>query len=215
MAPRRATLTRERILSTALAVVDRDGMGGLTIRALATDLGVTPMAVYRHVQNKGEIVDGLLDEVIRVHLESEPLSDPKPWLFRRFCRIQEAMVAHPAVLPLLGQTGSYGPGALRCAEEILSALHAGGLSPEASATAFHELLGFTIGAAALGSAAAQERSDRTDTEAWLEQRRTQFEALSLESHPHVLGSAHALVRFAAPALFRDGLRRILDRLPLR
>jgi len=215
MAARREPLTRARITSTALALVDRDGMGGLTIRALATELGVTPMAVYRHVRNKGEIIDGLLDEVIRTHLAAEPIDDPKRWLFERFSRIQTAIVSHPAILPLLGETGSYGPAALQAAEDILGALQAGGLQDDEAVTAFHALISYTIGAAAMGSAASRERPEGTDTEEWLRRRRAQFETLSLDRFPHVVGNAHRLVRFAAETAFESGLMNILDRLPFR
>jgi AcrR family transcriptional regulator len=215
MAAHREQLTRARILLSALGLVDREGMGGLTIRALATELEVTPMAVYRHVRNKAEIVDGLLDEVIRTHLASGPVGDPKGWLYARFCAIQRALVAHPAILPLLGETGSYGPSALAAAEEILGALQLGGLEDEAAVTAFHELISYTIGAAALGSAASRERPGDTSTDEWLRRRRAQFESLSMERFPRVVGTAHLLVGFAAAPVFEQGLTRILDRLPFR
>ena len=61
--PRRARLTRDRVLAAALVVADAGGLGSLTIRSLATELGVKPMSVYYHVTNKDEILDALVDTV--------------------------------------------------------------------------------------------------------------------------------------------------------
>jgi AcrR family transcriptional regulator len=57
----RAPLSRERVLSGAVAVADAGGIGALTIRSLAEELGVKPMSVYHHVANKDEILDGIVD----------------------------------------------------------------------------------------------------------------------------------------------------------
>ena len=59
----RETLSRDRIMRGALAVADAGGLAALTIRSLATELGVKPMAVYHYVANKDEILDGLVDLV--------------------------------------------------------------------------------------------------------------------------------------------------------
>src|SRR5947208_12793713 len=64
--PRRA-LTRERVVAEALTVISTDGAGALSMRALATRLGVVPAALYRHVRSKEQlrdlVVDGVLAEV--------------------------------------------------------------------------------------------------------------------------------------------------------
>ena len=60
---RRDPLNRERILASAIAVADTGGVGALTIRTLATNLGVTPMSVYHYFANKSEILDGIVDVV--------------------------------------------------------------------------------------------------------------------------------------------------------
>ena len=56
-------LSRERVLQGAVAVADAGGIAALTIRSLATELGVKPMSVYHHVANKDEILDGIVDLV--------------------------------------------------------------------------------------------------------------------------------------------------------
>src|SRR6266545_3129754 len=59
----RAPLSRERVLRGAVAVADAAGIGALTIRSLAQELGVKPMSVYHYVANKDEILDGIVDLV--------------------------------------------------------------------------------------------------------------------------------------------------------
>src|SRR6187401_2062945 len=59
----RVPLNRERVLLGAVAVADAGGISGLTIRSLAAELGVKPMAVYHYVANKEEILDGIVDLV--------------------------------------------------------------------------------------------------------------------------------------------------------
>src|SRR4051812_39413038 len=60
---RRERLSRERVLRAAMAHADEGGIEGLTMRRLAEELGAAPMALYRHVANKDDLVDGLIDIV--------------------------------------------------------------------------------------------------------------------------------------------------------
>lgn len=60
---RRGTLSRDRILATALHIADTHGPDALTMRRVATELGVDPMALYRHVHNKDALLDGVVDKL--------------------------------------------------------------------------------------------------------------------------------------------------------
>src|SRR5438552_10969674 len=60
---RRKPLSRERVLRVAFERTDTDGIEALSMRKLAQELGVEAMSLYRHVRNKGEIVDGMIDLV--------------------------------------------------------------------------------------------------------------------------------------------------------
>ena len=59
----RAPLTRQRVLRAAVALADRGGVGALSMRKLAQELGVEAMSLYHHVANKDDILDGLVDVV--------------------------------------------------------------------------------------------------------------------------------------------------------
>ena len=60
----RSPLTRERVLRTALAMVDKGGLEALSMRKLAAELGVEAMSLYNHVDNKDDVLDGILDAVL-------------------------------------------------------------------------------------------------------------------------------------------------------
>ena len=63
-AERRAPLTKERVLRAAVELADQGGIEALSMRKLGQELGVEAMALYRHVRNKDDILDGAIDAVI-------------------------------------------------------------------------------------------------------------------------------------------------------
>jgi AcrR family transcriptional regulator len=77
---RRRTLTRERVVAEALTVIGADGVDALSMRALATRLGVVPGALYRHVRNREQLHDLVLDEVL-AQVDCE-LDRSLPWTER-------------------------------------------------------------------------------------------------------------------------------------
>ncbi|MGH1526704.1 TetR/AcrR family transcriptional regulator C-terminal domain-containing protein [Leifsonia sp. L25] len=90
----RATLTADRVIDAGLALADADGLDGLSMRTLAQRLGVVPMALYKHVSNKDELIDGMVD---RVWAEVEPPSPPFAWrdaMRRRAASLRSALLRH-------------------------------------------------------------------------------------------------------------------------
>lgn len=65
---------REEILDTALALADERGLEAVSMRALADRLGVTPMALYRHVDSKAALLDGLVGRLLAAFLPRTPAS---------------------------------------------------------------------------------------------------------------------------------------------
>src|SRR3954451_5328977 len=72
----RTPLSRERILRSALELVDEDGLDGLTMRKLGQQLGFEAMSLYNHVKNKDDVIDGMLDLVLA---EGEPPAPGADW----------------------------------------------------------------------------------------------------------------------------------------
>jgi AcrR family transcriptional regulator len=132
----RETLTRDRIMRGALAVADAGGLAALTIRSLATELGVKPMAVYHYVANKDEILDGLVDQVFS---EIEPPSPDGEWrdeIGRRMVSAREALRRHPWAIALMESRSTPGPASLSRHEATLATLRQGGFTVAAAAHAY-------------------------------------------------------------------------------
>src|SRR5271167_4624488 len=69
-------LQRERVLEAALAVAEREGLQRLSMRLVARELNVSTMALYRHVTNKGDLLDGLVERLLG---ELQLPDDSLPW----------------------------------------------------------------------------------------------------------------------------------------
>jgi AcrR family transcriptional regulator len=61
---RRVRVSRDRALRAAVALADEAGLESLTMRSLAQELGVVPMALYKHVANKDDLIDGMVESII-------------------------------------------------------------------------------------------------------------------------------------------------------
>jgi TetR/AcrR family tetracycline transcriptional repressor len=216
--PARAELSREAILRAALAVSDREGLEGLTLRKIAAELGASPMGVYRHFRNKAEILAELVDLVIGLYDVTHQRADPRqawePWVRETFCAMRRALLAHPAIIPLLGAAAVEGDNALVVMEEVLGVLRAAGFG-QLAAPIFHTLMSFTIGAAAIeGSMRTRaSRGDEEDSAEPLRRLRLLFELAPRSRYPHIVESAGQLASFASEEQFRFGLDRILAAAP--
>ena len=150
---KRVPLTRERILNGALAVADAGGAGSLTIRSLADHLGVKPMALYYHVANKGEILDGILDFVFSEIELPSPDDDWRTGMARRAHSARRVLRRHPWAIVLLQSGTSPGPATLRHHNAIIGALRGSGFSVTMTAHAYALLdsyiYGFALSEAAL------------------------------------------------------------------
>src|SRR3954464_10399544 len=117
--PQRARLSRERVLRAAVAVADAGGMGSLTIRSLADELGVKPMSVYHHVANKDEILDGIVDLVFA---EIELPAGDGDWrgeMEARPAGARSALRRHPWAIGLLESRTNPGPATLQHHDAVL------------------------------------------------------------------------------------------------
>lgn len=94
-AGRRAPLNRDRLLRAAVALADETGIESLSMRRLAKELGVVPMALYKHVAGKEELLDGMVDAVIG---EIDPPVGDTGWktaVRRRVLSARQALLRHP------------------------------------------------------------------------------------------------------------------------
>jgi TetR/AcrR family tetracycline transcriptional repressor len=145
----RERLTRPRVVAAALAIVDRDGLDGLTMRALGHELGVDPMAAYHWFPNKPAILQGV-GEAILAEI-SLPAADPDvSWLevARGMGReYRAALLRHPNALPVASTQPVMTPRGFELIERSAAALAAGGLKPGAALEAINTVAAFVIGSA--------------------------------------------------------------------
>jgi AcrR family transcriptional regulator len=207
----RPRLSRERILEDALRIVDTEGLAGLTIRRLAEKLDVTPMAVYRHFKNKGDILDGLIERVIAEGKTTEHDTEGwQAWVEVTFLRMRASLLQHPGVLPLLGSSASYGLQSLRITERLLGQLRGGGLDADSCARGLHLLVSYTFGAVAIEVAAReQQESGANSPIEYQRQMRARFETANIAEFPHVVSLAPKLARFLEEDEFGLGVRHIV------
>jgi len=143
---RRPQLTRERVVAEALTVIAEDGVQALTMRTLAARLGVVPGALYRHVRNKEQLQDLVLDGVLA---EVDYGVDPSmPWGERIKLlahRLRTVLEDHPGVAGLLKTRDPLGPHSLALAEAFLAPLHAAGFPDREAGLAFFLVVDYTVG----------------------------------------------------------------------
>jgi AcrR family transcriptional regulator len=219
----RSTLSREALLEAGLGIARREDLGKLTLKKLADEFGVTPMAVYRHFRDKAEIIDGVLDLFVREAAVTEHEGAKRPeewrrWMSLTFHGMRRALLETPSVIPFLGTSYSFGPGAMAVLEETLAVLRKAGLSERAAVEAFLTLASYTIGA--VGFQAAWQRPPPSDVEEELDpdfeerlrQSRLRFESARRSAYPNLVDLAPQLAEAMGEFPFEQGLDRILESL---
>jgi AcrR family transcriptional regulator len=125
---RREPLSRERVLRGAVAVADADGLDALTMRSLATALGVKPMALYHHVANKDDLLDGMIDLVFS-EIDLPPAkADWASAVRHRAASARRVLAQHRWAIPLMESRTSPGPATLRQHDAMLGVLRRAGFS---------------------------------------------------------------------------------------
>jgi AcrR family transcriptional regulator len=144
----RAPLSRERILRTAVALADRGGVQAASMRKIAQELGVVPMALYKHVAGKDELLDGMIDVVVG---EIDPPSaDEVEWkaaVRQRILSARQALLRHPWASRVMESRMEPTPTVLAYMDSMIGMFRAGGFSMDLTHHAMHamgsRLMGFT------------------------------------------------------------------------
>lgn len=146
-APRpRPVLSRERIVATALAMIDRDGLEKTSMRRLGAELGADPMAVYHYFPNKAALLDGVVEAVYRTMVV--PSDDDRSWqeYARAFADAMRAtLLRHPRALPAIATRPVTSPVVLAMIESLASRLMRAGADASTSLDVVNCVAMFTIG----------------------------------------------------------------------
>ncbi|WP_223773761.1 TetR/AcrR family transcriptional regulator [Streptomyces sp. 135] len=204
--PRKPLLSRERIVETARALVDAEGLAAVSTRRLAAELGVSGPSLYNHFRTKDQILEAVADSVsAQVDLSMFDADDGRDWrtaLHDWAVSYRAALTRHPNIVPVLARGPGRRPAGLRLADAVFGAMVDAGWPP-AQATSIGALMRYFIMGSALGSFAGGFVDDET--------------AYDPADYPH-LGQAHLLAdrqQVIDERAFETGLRALLDGLALQ
>jgi TetR/AcrR family transcriptional regulator, tetracycline repressor protein len=129
----REKLSREAIAIGALELADREGVDAVTIRRLATDNSVTPMALYWHFTDKDAVLDGIAEQIYASVVLPEPTSEPWDLQLRDVLNaVLAAIRPHPLAADLLAPRVMKSEAGLVLAERVIGMLRHAGFSPQQS-----------------------------------------------------------------------------------
>ena len=146
-APAREPLTKERILQAAVALADEGGVDSFSMRRVAQELGVVPMALYKHVANKDEMLDGMVDVVVGEI--DPPLADAdwKTAIRERVLSARRALLRHPWASKVIESRTNPTPTVIGYMDAMIGILRNGGFSIDLTHHAMHamgsRMLGFS------------------------------------------------------------------------
>ncbi|AYY13103.1 TetR family transcriptional regulator [Actinobacteria bacterium YIM 96077] len=203
----KTSLTPRTVIEAALSLADSEGLGAVTIRRLATDLGVTPMALYWHFRNKDDLLDGMVDRIFEKIDPTVRTSDPWPEQLRTLLgSMLDVLRSHPSTAPLLSTRSATSESSLRITETLLDILRRGGFSPtEATQVARHALSTLTNLVSAMPGSALGEESEDAQRRA-----RVFLESLPPERYPRLVEAAVPLSECEDPeGYFAFGLDLLL------
>jgi AcrR family transcriptional regulator len=144
----RAPLTRERVIETALRVMDAEGLEAVTMRRIGRELDVEAMSLYNHVKGgKEELLDGICELVMSEFEFPEPADEWAETARRGARSWRRLLKAHPDVMRLFASERGpvRSPDSMRPMEYALRLLHEAGLSDRDTAQAFHAFGGYIQG----------------------------------------------------------------------
>ena len=152
----RVALSRERVVAAAVDYVEREGLAGLSMRRLGTVLGVEAMSLYRYVQGREVLLDGVA-EAVMASMENdedvvvEPTHGWQDFLQRLAHGIRRVALAYPKCFPLVASRPTEAPWlrpplrSVEWVERFLSGMVAEGFSDDAAVEAYRAFTGFLLG----------------------------------------------------------------------
>lgn len=173
-------LTREMLVEKALEIVDRDGLDALSMRRLGSELGVDPMAAYRHLPNKDALLDGVVEAVVsEIDLDT---NTTLPWQDRLKQIIDSnlrTLLAHPNVLPLMSGRPLTTPRSMLLVERVLEITSSAGV-PLREAILATNVMGLLVNGLAISITASRASAPST------QQTRDSLASLPRSEYPRIV-----------------------------
>jgi len=194
MAPRKAntpTLTRDQIVSAAMAIVDRDGLDALSMRKLAAEVGVGTMSLYYHVPDKSALYDLILDAGMReVDLSADdPAAPVEARVLAVAHALRDALLNHPRAAIIAMSRSMRTPTQLRPVEKLLQILSEAGMTPAQAMQTVNVIGQYAVGVTTMYANHVNDSEYRDEREGdYTELTPEQFPNLfAVMEHPEGLG----------------------------
>tara|TARA_R100001129_G_scaffold25196_4_gene16564 strand:+ start:9988 stop:10650 length:663 start_codon:yes stop_codon:yes gene_type:complete len=202
---RKASLSKPIILDAAQALIEKNGVGALSMRKLAARLGVEAMSLYYHVSSKDELVDAVVDRLVQKIEPPAPSGDWKADIRTIAADFRAVAVRSPNVATILLSRQVFTTGVLSLTDAVLAALQQAGLDTERSVYAARAILSYVMGALL-----REVHPDATASNNKSEKMVRHAETIAMTTLPHVAAAAPQLLRRAGEPEYRFGLDLLLD-----
>lgn len=136
--PKRTPLDRARVLHAAVALADSTGLAAISMRSLAAELGVVPMALYKHVADKDDLIDGMVDTVVAGYATPDAVGGPDE-VRARIRSARRELLAHPWLRGAIETRGRRTPAVLAHMDAVAGAFLRGGYTADLTHHAMHAL----------------------------------------------------------------------------
>jgi AcrR family transcriptional regulator len=207
--PAKAPLSREAVLRAALGVLRAEGVEGVTMRRVSSELDTGPASLYVYVSNRQDLLNQMFDEVVgEVDLGAEP--DPARWreqLVELLTEMRDVMDRYPGIARVPLANVPTGPNATRGAERVLALLRAGGVD-DRSAAWFIDVVFLFVNAASYETSIYVEEGrseDHVD-----EELREEFGQLSPTEFPNLTSMMALLTSGDGDQRFAFGLQLMIN-----
>jgi AcrR family transcriptional regulator len=149
------TISREDIVRAAVRIVNAGGYQELTIRGLAAGLGVSPMSLYRHIRDKDDLLDEVVDRLLAPAWRPSAAEDDwRAWLTEAAAKLRDFLVSQPAALHVYLSHPVVSPVAVDRMTTMIDVLRRTGADEGTARRAYGALHTYTIGFAALEASRA-------------------------------------------------------------
>lgn len=157
------SISREDIVAAATAIVTAGGHEEMSIRSLAASLGVAPMSLYRHIRDKDDLLDEVVDRLLaQAWRPAVSEDDWQAWVTEAAARLRHLLVSQPAALHVYLRHPVVSPAAIARMGAMMRVLRQAGLDPRTARNSYGTLHTYTIGFAALEASRAGWAPDSAD-----------------------------------------------------
>lgn len=204
-APARVPLTLDRIVGAAMAVIDTEGSAAVTMRRVASDLGVVASSLYVHVRNRDDLLSLALERVLKEVGLPEITGKWETDLMNHFTKMQLALSAHGDIAAY--NFASFPPTEIGVAtmEKLLSLLLDAGVPARIAAWSLHRLELYTTADVYEGWRLANK-----DMESWINPVRDYFQSLPPEQFPAIAGNIDLILDANSDDRFELGLSMLIS-----